>query len=92
MDLEKLKPWNWFKHEEGDNGRQVPVHKTGVESSGYGGAGSLLQLHREMDRWFDDAFKSFGMPSRMAGMSPVSDRMERFFKPQIDVSGDEKGY
>lgn len=94
MDLEKLKPWNWFKHEEGDNGRQVPVRKAEVESGAHAGPGSLLQLHREMDRWFDDAFKSFGMPmrgTRLPGL-PSTAQMEGFFKPQIDVCGDNRGY
>ena len=28
MDLEKFKPWNWFKHEEGESGStQIPVNR-----------------------------------------------------------------
>ena len=95
MDLEKLKPWNWFKHEEGDNGREVPAKKSALESTAFARPDSLLELHREMDRWFDDAFKSFGMPSRAArlpGLAASSAQMEPFFKPQIDVAGDERGY
>ena len=95
MDLEKLKPWNWFKHEEGNNGRDVPVKKSSLEGATYARPDSLLQLHREMDRWFDDAFKSFGLSSRaprLPGFAASSAQMEPFFKPQIDVSGDERGY
>ncbi len=95
MDLEKLKPWNWFKHEEGDNGREVPTKKSSIESSAYARPDSLLQLHREMDRWFDDAFRSFGLPGRsrrLPGSPAAAAQMEQFFRPQIDVSGDEGGY
>lgn len=94
MDLEKLKPWNWFKHEEGNNGRQVPVRKTDVANAGRNPA-SLMQLHHDMDRWFDDAFKSFSIPSlgaRLGGLSETGSAMQQMFRPQIDVSGDNNGY
>ena len=72
MDLEKLKPWNWFKHEESGNGsaRQVPVKHHGADHASVGATGSLMRLHDEMDRWFDDAFKSFGLPSLATGIEP----------------------
>ena len=95
MDLEKLKPWNWFKHEEGGNGGQVPVRRDRGETRNVGGAGSLLRLHDEMDRWFDDAFKSFGMPSmatRSERLGRIEGPLQEFFRPQIDVAGDANGY
>ena len=97
MNLEKLKPWNWFKHEEGGNGgaERIPVHHDLAGNLPRGGATSLLGLHRDMDRWFDDAFKSFGMPSLASGFEPrklLQADMERFFRPQIDVAGDENRY
>ncbi len=93
MDLEKLKPWNWFKHEEGgsDSDRRIPV-KRGERGMP---AGSLMRLHDEMDRWFDDAFKSFGMPSRATRFEPgklFESGMRGFFRPQIDICGDENCY
>ena len=65
MNLEKLKPWNWFKHEENDTGKgsQIPVSRSEAENLPLAGRGTLTSLHRDMDRWFEDAFKSFGMPS-----------------------------
>lgn len=90
MNLEKLKPWNWFKHEENQaNTGDLPVtrnqsaDKAGTLSS----PGSLLGLHRDMDRWFDDAFRSFGMPSLLADSS-----MSKLYRPQIDVSADDNHY
>ena len=96
MNLEKLNPWNWFKHEEADDkGHGIPVSRADTASlpAGGAGAGSLLQLHRDMDRWFSDAMSSFGMPT--LGSGPLSSGLPeaaKFFRPQIDVSADDNCY
>jgi HSP20 family protein len=97
MNLEKFKPWNWFKHEENDTGKgsQIPVSRDEVEKLPQSNPGSLLSLHRDMDRWFDDAFKSFGMPSlasdlQSRAMPGIS--LSNIYRPQIDVSGDSNCY
>ncbi|MDH3386588.1 MAG: Hsp20/alpha crystallin family protein [Gammaproteobacteria bacterium] len=97
MNLEKLKPWNWFRHEEGDTGAgsQIPVSRERASSMPMGSADSLMNLHREMDRWFDDALRSFGMPSGYAGTGlagPSTAELSGFFRPQIDVCGDDNCY
>jgi HSP20 family protein len=97
MNLEKLKPWNWFKHEENGTGKesQIPVSRNEAEKLPQAGPGSLLSLHRDMDRWFGDAFKSFGMPSlesnlQSRAMPGIS--LSNINRPQIDVSGDSNCY
>jgi HSP20 family protein len=97
MNLEKLKPWNWFKHEENGTGKesQIPVSRNEAEKLPQAGPGSLLSLHRDMDRWFGDAFKSFGMPSlesnlQSRAMPGIS--LSNIHRPQIDVSGDSNCY
>jgi len=97
MNLEKLKPWNWFKHEENDTGKgsQIPVSRSEVENRPQADTGSLMSLQRDMDRWFDDAFKSFGMPSLASNlqsrtMPGIS--LANIYRPQIDVSGDSNCY
>ena len=97
MNLEKLKPWNWFKHEEGDDGgrRQVPVVRDRASRVSPRGPASLIGLQQEMDRWFDDAFKSLGIPPLTTGLGPmrsVGDGLRDFYRPQIDVSGDDNCY
>ena len=97
MNLEKLKPWNWFKHEEngGGKGRQVPVSRSEAENLPLADRGSLVSLHRDMDRWFDDAFKSFGMPSLASDLQTrglPGAQLASFYRPQIDVSGDANCY
>ena len=97
MNLEKLKPWNWFKHEESDTGEggQIPVSRSEAENLPLAGRGSLMSLHRDMDRWFEDAFKSFGMSSldsnlQSRAMPGIS--LSNIYRPQIDVSGDTNCY
>jgi len=97
MNIEKLKPWNWFKHEEGGNGggQPIPVSRAQVENPRASSAGSLMSLHRDMDRWFEDAFKSFAMPSfpsMFESAGGVGAKLSGFYRPQIDVSGDNNCY
>lgn len=97
MNIEKLKPWNWFKHEEAgnDSGQSVPVSRVQAESLPASGAVSLMSLHREMDRWFEDAFKSFAMPSfpsRLELAGGAGSKLAGLYRPQIDVSGDNNCY
>jgi len=93
MNLEKLKPWNWFKHEEtaAAAAHQVPV----TRSESGAAADSMLQLQQQMDRWFEEVSSSLGLPSLAsnrgslgrAGVFPAGT-----YRPQIDVSGDDKSY
>jgi len=97
MNLEKLKPWNWFKHEENGAGKgyQVPVSRSDAENLPMAGPGSLMGLHQDMDRWFDDAFKSFGMPSldlNLQSRGKPGIPFSNIYRPQIDVSGDTNCY
>ena len=88
MNIEKLKPWNWFNHED-DSTSQVPLSKK--ETSGElkqsskalsthqnQAVSSVLQLHQEMEQVFDDVWRSFGMPSVPRVKSPTS-VFKRFF-------------
>ncbi len=98
MDLEKLKPWNWFKHEENTGvGSSVPASpdRPDTNRGGLSSPGSLMSLHRDMDQWFDEAFRSFGMPSMGLGLLPrgLSDNpLLKSYRPQVDVSGDKNHY
>ncbi len=95
MNLEKFKPWNWFKHEENSvKSSAIPVTRdqSGGAASSLSPHGSLLGLHRDMDRWFDDAFRSFGMPSGMPLRTIGDAQMSQLYSPQIDVSGDDNHY
>lgn len=92
MDLEKLKPWNWFKHEQGETGgSQIPVSRERAGQLPRGGGESLMSLHRDMDRWFDEAFRSFGMPG-LEGGTFGDMKMPGLFSPKLDIAGDANCY
>ena len=97
MNLDKLNPWNWFRHEENGTGKggQIPVSHSEAENRPLTSPGTLISLHRDMDRWFEDALKSVGMPSldsnlQSRAMPGIS--LSNIYRPQIDVSGDSNGY
>jgi len=89
MDLKKLNPWNWFKHEEGgERGGGLPVRQADYPLSG---VSPTLALHQEIDRLFDQAFRSFGMPAFGSGfdrgmLGPMS------FRPNVDIDVGEHEY
>lgn len=93
VSIRKLNPWNWFRHEEAENsvGSQIPVQQGGgYTTPAVGNSYSpLADFHREFDRLFDSAFRSFGFPSLFAGNPLVN---ESFFRPQVDIAGNEKNY
>ncbi|MDF1643218.1 MAG: Hsp20/alpha crystallin family protein [Pseudomonadales bacterium] len=102
MNLEKLKPWNWFKHEDNtaDNTAQIPMQRdeasrTGLSTWQQRDQHPIVQLHEQIDRLFDDVFSGFGMPSLR--LSPTQHggpgaRDINAYRPQIDVSGDDRQY
>ena len=103
MNLQKLNPWNWFKHEESGKGgdHQIPVTRAeaGVVAAPVSYPNTLLRLHREMDQLFDGVFNRFGMPSIQSGLgfaSPSAYQQSadaaNGYRPLIDVSGNETSY
>ena len=64
MDLHKLNPWNWFKHEESakTNKNIVPVKREEHAQTQYSLA-NLSQLQREIDKVFESAFHGFEFPA-----------------------------
>ena len=104
MELQKLNPWNWFKHETGeaDQGSFIPVGRDEASRNALGThlgwrseRDPAVQLHQQIDRLFDDLFSTFSMPSRH-NSHPLKSRPAMtaadFYRPQIDISGDEKQY
>ena len=64
IDFKKLAPWNWFKkeQEEQQSTASLPVQRNDLPVAG-GPVSPILQLHREIDRLFDDTFRGFGFPA-----------------------------
>ncbi len=64
IDFKKLAPWNWFKNEqqEQQTASSLPVQRNDLPAASVP-VSPILQLHREIDRLFDDAFRGFGFPA-----------------------------
>lgn len=93
MNLQQLNPWNWFKHEEAQPQSTIPVkrsEKTTDRNFPSAGTASVMQLHREIDRLFDEAFGRFpGFGSRLFDNGFLSPSM---FDAKLNVASDDKNY
>ena len=101
MDIKKLAPWNWFKNEEQESGAIVPIQRDEKKTlhQKEGSLNPLFNLHREMDRLFDNAFRGLGVsPDRFPGLSPFKSEIfsplttSELLKPQVDVGATGKEY
>jgi len=96
MNLHDLSPWNWFKHEEPEKqGSEIIPAKRKDYSGSQLASPPMLQLHREIDRIFDEAFRDFGFPA--FGRSALWDRMfseggGQAFQARLNVASDEHQY
>lgn len=66
MDIKRLAPWNWFKKEkEKATGAKVPVKMSGslLQFSAGGSVQPLVQLHREMDKLFENVLRGSVKPA-----------------------------
>jgi len=93
MDIKKLAPWNWFKKEEEDSSATVPVKRVDQQGAVTEGGSDhpIVQLHREMDRLFDNAFRGFGLsPFKSDLFTPLT--ASGLLKPQVDIGATDKEY
>ena len=91
MNLDKLNPWNWFKHEQQPQNvsvhHQAPaINQTTNQSNNYH---PVVKLHQEFDRLFDDLFNAFSLP---AMTQKTFNQMDDLFRPNIDISGTNTHY
>lgn len=99
MDFQKLNPWNWFKHEEpsGPSANRIPVKRSASEQQTPAPEqnlfGPVQQIHQQIDRLFDDAFRGFGLPVLPGTLSDSSrQRSAQIFRPSLNVSSDNNCY
>ncbi len=90
MNINKLNPWNWFKHEEEqDKKNNVPI-KCNDQISAQHTFNNTMQLHQEIDRLFDDAFRGFTSINH----SPLWDKImdsdfTLTFRANVNISSSE---
>lgn len=93
FDLKKLAPWNWFEKEQKENqvASALPGRHDEVSTrSSVGAVSPVLQLHREIDRLFDEAFRGFGFP--MLSMPRFSSEWPSLLRPALDIQETDKQY
>ncbi len=98
MDIKKISPWNWLKKENAESGSVVPVRRSGgperrpTRMPTGGVHDPIMQLHREMDRLFEDAFRDFGLsPFTREGMiSPATGG--DLLRPSVDITAGDQEY
>lgn len=93
MDIKKLAPWNWFKKEEEQNGASVPIQRSNAGNQyPQGEVGNpIVQLHREIDGLFENAFRGLGLaPFRSDIFNGLT--TEGLLKPQVDIGATDKEY
>jgi HSP20 family protein len=95
MNLQKLNPWNWFKHEEAQGAVEssIPVKKSDYPTQVLS-RHPMYQLHREIDSLFDQAFRNFGFGPLLGGglEKSVFGNFSNVFNPELNIASDDKEY
>ncbi|HHQ3254220.1 TPA: small heat shock protein sHSP20 [Klebsiella pneumoniae] len=91
IDFKKLAPWNWFKNEQQEQQTvsSLPVQRNDLPAAS-GPVSPILQLHREIDRLFDDAFRGFGFPALNMPQWPSD--WSGMLKPALGIQETDKQY
>ena len=92
MSVKKWIPWNWFKKEEEEAGRSVPVERTPGHEQAYTLGSTIKQFHREVERLFNQAFRGCDFIS--AGFNrPLLPRVNGgMLKPTLDLGVTDNDY
>ena len=92
MDMKKWIPWNWFKKEEDEAGKAVPIQRSLARAQNHDLSGSLARFHQDIDRLFDHAFRGFDL-APFGFNRPFMPRMtDGIIKPRLDLSATDKAY
>lgn len=92
MDIKKLAPWNWFKKEEEDAGKTVPVQHRLAQERSYPLHSPLHQIHHEFDRMFDHMFRSMGWQPSNLDMTLFPKLSDGLLKPTLDIGSTDNEY
>jgi len=94
MDIKKLNPWNWFKHEDKqqNNKESIPV-KRGDYLQTEQPVSDVMQLRREIDRLFNESFHGLPNLSRSPLLHQmIDDDFIPAFWAKLNVASDDKQY
>ncbi len=87
--LQKLNPWNWFKHEEphASDTTPIPVKKGELTRSARHLDSPMSQFHREIDRLFEDTFQRAGFGGRLPRLFENNE-----FRPDLNLASEDDKY
>jgi HSP20 family protein len=97
MNLQTLAPWNWFKHEEAPSENTIPVKRNLASNQSHFPQANhpVMQLQQEIDRLFDQTFKSLPWFASSLSDSALT-RGGMFqnlgFRPQLNIASDDQQY
>jgi HSP20 family protein len=92
MDIKKWIPWNWFKKEEEDVGKTLPVKRETAQERGGALASPLQQFHQEIDRLFEQVFRGFGLAPFWHDRPLLPRLAEDLLRPTLDLAATDKEY
>jgi HSP20 family protein len=92
MSMKKWIPWNWFKKEEEESGKSVPVRRNRQHDQAPALSGSLVRFQQEIDRLFEHAFR--GVDLMPLGFNrPLWPRMnDGLLRPTLDLGATDNAY
>ena len=97
MNLQQLAPWNWFKHEDVMSETSIPVKRNTMPQQSIRQTNHpVLQLQQELDKLFDQTFKS--LPWFASSLTDsVLGKQDGFFqnlgfRPQLNIASDTQQY
>lgn len=89
MELKQLAPWNWFKNEQEQGTRTLPVTR-GNSTNTY--PAPLARFHEEFDQIFDNLLQGFPyLPAPMMSSLRVPDA-GAWLRPSVDIAATDKAY
>lgn len=84
MNLEQVKPWNWFKKEEPKNSTNQMIDSP---------FNSMLNLRQELDNFFNNSFGKSEFPSIFGSMSDDFNKMQQtILRPKVDIAQTSEKY
>ena len=95
MNLQQLVPWNWFKHEDSISESGIPIKRNAAPQQSVRQANHpILNLQQEVDRLFDQTFKSFPWFTASFSDSALGKEDGFFqnlsFRPQLNIASDSQ--
>jgi HSP20 family protein len=89
IEMKKLAPWNWFRHEESGGGKAITRHDGRYMDN------PMQTIHQEVDRLFSDLIRGFALPTASLfgrGEDGLPSLSSRWLRPDIDIAATDKQY